>query len=380
MALFDPPGYLKDFTPENKKKWSDAVSSIITGGSRRPNVSQFYNPLTEHTNETPQLAPIPWTAFPQTIRTSVPNDIQRWQRADRSRDVQDEYCEWSVQRNAGQKITRIVFTCEVPEYWQELAAWQPDTVLELYREHNPGYDIKQEDLFDANGNYFRKNKWNNSTTGSIMHLIQRNNNLAAAVFLAADATVHRIDHNSQPVTAMDALIRCSQFGAPSRNSDPFIGHQVNLLARGGALITTANPPGLYIHSFDASAFHTPDGTDPNEFWKFTRGMQKGDQTFYVRGVFEVPPEKNYVVGDIEDEDGNKIQWGGQLADHIQVRITGQAIRSGLHTASAYPCLDVSEAGSAQPFMAKHAPFDPDVNDEEEDDRAGGLKDPGFACY
>ena len=47
--------------------------------------------------------------------------------------LQDEYCEWSVTRNAAGKITKVMFTSEGPEYWKYLARVQPDTVLEVRR-------------------------------------------------------------------------------------------------------------------------------------------------------------------------------------------------------------------------------------------------------
>ena len=43
--------------------------------------------------------------------------------------LQDEYCEWSVARNADGKITKVMFTTEGPEYWTYLAKAQPETVL-----------------------------------------------------------------------------------------------------------------------------------------------------------------------------------------------------------------------------------------------------------
>ena len=51
-------------------------------------------------------------------------------------DQQDEYCEWSVTRDPDtDKITRVTFTSEGPEYWQFLAAVAPTRVVALYREH-----------------------------------------------------------------------------------------------------------------------------------------------------------------------------------------------------------------------------------------------------
>ena len=58
---------------------------------------------------------ISWTAFPRRVQVASLSDRQRWRRADASRDVQDEYCEWSVTRNAAGKIIRVVF----PELTEE---------------------------------------------------------------------------------------------------------------------------------------------------------------------------------------------------------------------------------------------------------------------
>ena len=45
------------------------------------------------------------------------DDERRWKAADRAREVQDEYLEWSLIRNSAGKIVRVVFTCEGPEVW-----------------------------------------------------------------------------------------------------------------------------------------------------------------------------------------------------------------------------------------------------------------------
>jgi hypothetical protein len=56
-------------------------------------------------------------------------------------------------------------------------------VLALYQEH-VSRDVKRADLFDSNGKYVPRNKWNNSTTRGAMHLIQRNITLGAEIELA----------------------------------------------------------------------------------------------------------------------------------------------------------------------------------------------------
>ena len=63
-----------------------------------------------------------WNAFPRQVKSPSISDKQRWRRADADRNLQDEYCEWSVTRDpVTHKITRVTFTSEGPEYWETLA-------------------------------------------------------------------------------------------------------------------------------------------------------------------------------------------------------------------------------------------------------------------
>lgn len=199
-----------------------------------------------------------------------------------------------------------------------------------------------------------------------MHLIQRNNTLRAQINLGADATVRRINAQGQPVRDMDKLIRCSRFGGIYRNSDPNvylsfspfrsgtlidhlltlsqIGVRINNLAYENTLITVENPVGLYFDSVSFRHLEVPPGHthNPNDFWTYTRGTAANDNptghAYWVRGVFEVPADYGYVVGDLLDSrSGEKIQWGSQLADYIFIKITGWAIRAGLHPSETHHC-------------------------------------------
>ena len=48
-----------------------------------------------------------------------------------SRDNQDEYLEWATTKQAD-KITRIMFTSEGPEYWTFIATHDPQLLATLY--------------------------------------------------------------------------------------------------------------------------------------------------------------------------------------------------------------------------------------------------------
>lgn len=327
MERFDPPGYLDDFSEAEKDRWSEIVSGWLDEAcAGRPAENdgprgQFFNALTSPPAAGAQVAVISWNAFPRRVRARSLSDAQRWQRADADRNVQDEYCEWSVTRDPiTRKIVRIDFTCEGPEYWEALAALNPDKVVELYRRHvSPS--ATRADLF-VGTRYNRLNRFNDSTTNGAMHLIQGANSLRAEIELGAAATIRRMQDGHE-ITDAQALIRCSRYGDPGRNSDPHIGEQVNALARQRADITLNNPVGLYFHDFNPVGWTTPDGQDPRRFWVYVRGKEG----YNVRAVFEVPPDRGYTVGDIKIA-GRPIAYGAQVADFVTIKLEGLATRIG----------------------------------------------------
>ena len=279
----------------------------------------------------------------------------------------DEYCEWSVARNDEGKITRVMFTCENPEYWFTLWSVDPDKVVEIYNNvifPNQTPVIVKDDLslHDQSGQlvidpitqqpaYNPLNKWNNGThllaaSGGAMHLTSPPNAVAAEVYLAAAATLLR------NVSAQDyseqSMICCSQYGRAFRNSDPHIGFTVNQLVRNiGVMGTLTNPVGLYIQMPIFDNYELPDtapsSCDPSQFWTITRGRtaaQAGetyDQILHAQ--FEVPEEYGFTVGDIKIA-GQEIQWGGQIAEtfHIALAATGVTPPSGTEKQTPLCCV------------------------------------------
>ncbi len=353
MQRFDPPGFVDDLDDAQKDRWSQVVSDWLDrarAGSPQDNDgprAQFFNPLTEPPAADQTVAVIAWNAFPRQVKSTSLSDKHRWRRADADRNNQDEYCEWSVERDpVTQKVVRVTFTSEGPEYWRELAALNPDRVLELYREHiSPA--IEHEDLF-VDGEYDSLNRFNNSTTRGAMHLIQPANTLSAEIELGAAATIRRV-RNGVELTGAQELILCSRFGEPGRNSDPFIGEQVNALARQGADITVNNPVGLYLHEFNPVGWTTPDGADPRGFWRPMRGREG----HCVRAVFEVPAELGYVVGDITI-DGRRIDFGAQIADFVTIKLEGLATRFGQSTVAPFEGC-IGDAMAAPPALTAAPP-------------------------
>jgi hypothetical protein len=296
------------------------------------------------------------------------------------RGWQDEYCEWSIVRNSNNKLVRIDYTCENPEYFNSVWLIDPAKVLEIYRQTLSKPQIALEDLYlrDAGGKvvidpstgrpaYNPLNKWNrgslsDDTQGGAMHLTSTPNTIQTEIGLGSTATTPRPCGNANPQT----LICCAQYGQIGRNSDPNIGAQVNAIVNtmqgvAPAKATLANPPGLYIQTPDFSRFTTPDGTPASTFWKVTRGTTTPlvdahgtslPGEFILHATFSVPPEYGYTVSDILI-DGTPIMYASQINQTFLMHIVGQALRNQ-PVAPPQPCPTTPVTTLAQPLQLFHA--------------------------
>lgn len=350
MAIqFEPPGYLDDLDAAGRRAWSDWISEqmdLARAGRPQENDGprlQFFNPAKNPPDADAVEADIEWTAFPRQVQIGTSGDLARWRRADASRDNQDEYCEWSVERIEG-KISRVTFTCEGPEYWKFLAATNPQKVVELYKKHVSA-DVREQDLFDGAGRYRQRNIWNNSTTGGAMHLIQPNNTLSAEIELAGGASLTRNRSDGAPIVESRELIECSGYGAIERHSDPHIGDVVNMHARAKSDIALANPVGLYFAGLNTTSWKCPDGRDPQQLWRYTRGKDGK----FLRAIAEAPEGAGFLLGDVLI-DGKAIAFGSQIADHIRIKLTGLVTRIGKSTVlPTIGCRGDASAGAAGPL-------------------------------
>ncbi|RKG85364.1 hypothetical protein [Corallococcus terminator] len=299
------------------------------------------------------------------------------------RGWQDEYCEWSVERNEKGDIVRIDFTCENPEYWNSLWAVSPERVLELYRSTlgKPHIQLADLQLVDPSRRtpvidpstgrpaYNPLNKWNSgpvssATQGGAMHLTSTPNTIQTEIGLGSAATVPRPGGNGNA----QALICCAQYGQPARNSDPHIGQSINQLvappnpAQSAMKATLANPPGLYIQTPDFASYNyqSPDGTDVSTFWTIVRGRsemfdeqgRKMPGHYILHASFQVPASKPYTVSDLTIN-GQKIKWAGQVAQTFLMQITGAGLKQ-TDTAPVQSCVATPPTVFAQPLQIFHA--------------------------
>jgi hypothetical protein len=374
LTRFDPPAFLADFNsiPGQLEAWHRAMSAWFDAvvGIEQKTIGatpQYYNAAVFDPGGVLVEQAVTWNAFPKELLRRFGRD-RALQLADMLWPIenfglplanpadpgpgasgvlyrpQEEYCEWHVERDPDtNKIQRITFTSEPPEYWQALFGFVPgggdipnasfpgdqDVLLELYRTLvSPDVQLEDlvavadtkhpsGDLLARKGRYNIYNKWN--TTHGIAHLNSPPNSLVAEIQLGGDATVLHNDPRGRLLVEPDALICYAGYGGPNRNSDPTIGATVNALARLGAYVTLRNPIGLYMDHIDLSGWQAPDGGNVSDFVRIVRGTPG----MIERLVVEAPAGRNVSVGDLTIA-GTPVRYGGQVAECITVKLVGIA--------------------------------------------------------
>lgn len=327
LIHFAVPGRLAELSDTHRGLWSDTIAGVVARCQSK--FPQFYDPTLGATPDSLTPVHIVWGASPARILREESPGVGRLTRADGTRDEQDEYCEWSITRDADNKITRITFTTEVPEYWEHIALNDRNLLLKLYHEHVDSR-VTLGHLF-KDGQYLRRNRWNTSTQGRLAHLVQDSNTLQAAIQLVAEATILRQRADGTPITDRQELVVCGGLGNPFRSSDPQIVEVVNDAATVGDEVTLLDPFGLYLDGLQSAGMQTPDGTDAADFWHLERGTPE----HVVRASFAVPDDLGYTVSDIKIG-GQPIVFGAQVADKVRIRISALA-RSANHQSERRPC-------------------------------------------
>jgi hypothetical protein len=423
LPQFDPPAMQNDFPndPTQYQRLVDLWTKNLNGYTEQSivgnpwnalhssNQTFYYNPLTTHIPPGAQPVTHAWFAFPNRIVNyfSSFTQAQQWEFADNGfladgtpipeiptsdavcagkstpttpygpfgpRGWQDEYCEWSVTRNAQGKIVRVDFACENPEYWYTLWRIDPDRAAAIYAE-TLGKPVRKEDLYltDAHGKpvidpstgfpaYNPLNKWNSGTvstptSGGAMHLTSTPNTLQTEIGLAGAATVLRQVGNQNA----QLLLCCSQYGQPQRNSDPSIGQTVNTVVEGPPAnrVSLANPVGLYLQMPNFGGYQLPSNApsdlSPADFWKIVRGQLTlpgfpAGTNFILHATYEVPAEYGFTVGDITIE-GNPIVWASMIAQTFQVALNPLAI-SASGQQEPLPCIVFLDPTSQPPAKAQ----------------------------
>lgn len=372
MDIYLPPAGIDDFSRSDaaedlRKGWHKRVSKVIAD-IRNPAKNSLASPLFyDHLADTSGVADsqpqgIPWNGFPKRLAAWFDQGGPQQQEEARNRAaevllrqpvfglfretgepleipfrVQDEYCEWHVQRN-GDKIERISFTCEPPEYWEFLAAQDFDLVHQLYKEllHNddiPADDLKWPfDVFQENrqgdlvpafkkGDYNPHNVWN--TERGAIHLTHPANSLNAEIVLASDGTLGwPAVPDAQGKIDEIKLMCCAGRGGINRSSDPLILKGVFDFARQGLSVALANPIGLYIAPFALGGLLDPD-ENPIGAASLSFTRQSADGSRILRAEVSAPAGASFTLDECT-LDGSPLRFGGQISRLITMRLFGVA--------------------------------------------------------
>jgi hypothetical protein len=338
LRKYDTPAGLRDLAEGSRfyDDWHDTVRDIVRGvfdpgppgppepvpvepAARRAPVApaapadrHWLDPLVDDA-EVVLTRALSWIAFPRAVQTVQFRDRrdEGFAAADADRvGRQDEYFEWhTTTREPDNKITKVVFVTETPEYWRLLARTDPDKLLERYRELvSP--EVQMADLFVEEETpegttrkvYNEANRWN--TTDGIVHFIVGINNLNAAVGLARMGATNPgpVDAYTDPLSTPTSV-------------DSYLPRDVAALVRNHYRVAVHDPVGLYIHGWDDTGWTTPDGSPVGNYWRVTRGRPGAA----LRVEYEVPEQEGFVVGDIRIG-GRPITHGGQIAEHMTVSL------------------------------------------------------------
>jgi hypothetical protein len=286
--------------------WNNFLTGRIAASTPGSGGGEFYDPTEVNVNVIAEHTLV-WMGFPRALLVAGNRDDRRAAFiAGENRDVQEEYCEWRTTRGDKDKITKVVFVTETPEYYEELWAVDRAVVVGLYQALvNPA--VVEADLH-VGGTYNRRNRWN--TTDGIIHFIQSINTLNAALGLAQGS-----------VNSGGARDNYEASPGPRTSVDPRVAMDIGSLSRKALSITLRDPVGLYITGFDDTGWTKPDGSPVDNYWTITRGVPGQ----ILRLEYEVPAGEGFVVGDIRIG-GRPIEFGGQIAEHVTCAIGGVAGR------------------------------------------------------
>jgi hypothetical protein len=316
ITRFDTPASLRDLPAGSPfyDNWHAYLAGRIAPSTPGSAGGEFYDASEVNVNVLAERSLV-WMAFPRELMVVNHRDDRRaaW-IAGEDRDVQAEYCEWRVTRNAEGKITRVVFVTETPEYWEKLWDVSPARVVELYRALVDPAVVDTDLAFPRASptdplRYNRRNRWNHAD--GIVHLIQSINTLDAALGLSQGSVNSggARDNFEVPMGFVTSV-------------DPRVTLDIGTLARKGLSITLRDPIGLYIEGYDDTGWTKPDGSPVDDYWTVVRGSRPGR---ILRLQYEVPAAAGFVVGDIRIG-GRPIEYGGQIAEHVTCTVGGVAGR------------------------------------------------------
>ena len=351
----NPPGSLDELGDGGREAWVRRVEARTADAIRQFDIdppNRFV--IAAPDDRTPHRTSVDWPGLPlrpvgcltreralQYMDLSGPGvGIRPWQ---------EEYIEWRVVRADNDGIRRVELTTELADYWQVLAAYEPQRTLELvssfartnaapeavYRGCDPFSSStapeEREAAFVAAMLAPDDPSPYNDGRAAIVCMGQRTNTLGALIALVLVATNPRVIKDMESgrircLTCDESIPLMGNAAQLGRASDPVLVERLARLAYEGRLVSLDDPLGVYIQSAEVTRLRMPDGEQvPPEWFTFERGQAAedaaDDRPRWQRLIFEPPDGSGLLVSDLVDVATEEpIRHGGQVADLVQVAV------------------------------------------------------------
>lgn len=313
--------------------------------------------LTVDPVEAPDVRVIDWPAFPVRIESCLGRDralrLLDW-RPDGAGDSgriahQEEYAEWRL-IGRDDELRGIELTSEFREYWQVLAAHEPERTLELvaqfagerpedvdrqlvYGHDDPlALDPQERERGFANTMLATSSDGSspyNDGRRAICCMLQETNSLTALIALvASSARPHlvRDPESGDPryATGSEAIAGLQASAQDGRNSDPLLVERIVRFATEGRRVGVDDPLGVYIRELQLHELAQPDGEDvPRDWLELSRGLDPATapdgRQRYQRLRLELPADADFALSDlVVRRTGEPLRFGGQLAALVEL--------------------------------------------------------------
>jgi hypothetical protein len=347
------PGDLQELDTDGAAAWSVRVKACVEAATAPLEKTTLFAP--EVDGAASDAFPVAdWLGFPARIASCIKRQqtvelLDEQTNRHGGRSLQEEYLEWRVVRDPESpgKIRRIEFTTELPEYWQVLAAREPDRTLGLIAEFAGEEQVPAEVAYglldpfadDATpdsrarafgGRMLSLDSANPYSDGrrAICCMLQPSNTLEALTRLATIATTPRAIRDARSsqircLTCSEAIPLFAGAAQSGRASDPVLVERLGRLAFEGRRVALDDPVGIYIQDVEHTRLLTPDGSAvPREWFEFSRGSLGDDgRARYQRLVFEVPAEETFTISELVDVATERpLRYGGEAADLIRLAL------------------------------------------------------------
>lgn len=337
--------------------WDAQVTDVTARRKPPPHLTEA-----DRTNATELRVP-DWPAVPVRARACLGRA-----RADRLCDgrapsgetgrtlFQEEYAEWRVLCDEDGP-TRFELTTELGDYWVLLARHRPERLVELVAGFagvpslEPAEVFGNPDSLSADspedfraeafsrrflGRSLTDDEWQeppgplNNGERAITCLSRGDNSLAALINLVVKSTVplwirDREDSELRFPSGSEAIPELAAGAAQDcRASDPVVAERIVRVTTEGRPIRFDDPIGVYIAAVQSEELLDPDGQPiPEEWVKRTRqGPPLADGLArHQRLTLEIPRDAGFKLSDVVSQrTGEKIQWGAQLAELVELAV------------------------------------------------------------